>query len=322
MKNSVLHPGNPGHLFPPSMVGSLGHWRQLPRRSRVAWPCPTVRWGWGCSHLVACWATGRNLNSRSNTTWQTQILLLCHVVDPTLSQWWINSTPYTCVTDLPATRDMGSRSTGAVRRRVTAHVMCPCCGTHLVTRATSGSHAMGGRVGPPVCPARCVNGPSQPPWTCYGVGGVFSQAEAEPASRARRHPWPIRQFNSLGRSVKPSPLAFVNTTRGAEPSQMIDGVIPSSPSAFIHVLSKSVASTVLATPPPQHQSRAPIPVSLPHRSSQLAKKKPSTMFQPWPLHRMCWWRSWAYPGKDNWRSWTLRGMCTCSIRDCPGGKHN
>jgi hypothetical protein len=53
---------------------------------------------------------------------------------------------------------------------------------------------------------------------------------------------------------------------------MVDGVIPSSPLPFIHVLSKPVASTGLATPPPRRRRRAPILVTLPRRSSRLAKK--------------------------------------------------
>jgi hypothetical protein len=53
---------------------------------------------------------------------------------------------------------------------------------------------------------------------------------------------------------------------------MLDGVIPSSPMSFVHVLSKPVASQELATPLPRRRRRTPGPTTLSCCSSRLAKK--------------------------------------------------
>jgi hypothetical protein len=53
---------------------------------------------------------------------------------------------------------------------------------------------------------------------------------------------------------------------------MVDGVIPSSPLAFVRVPSEEVANAGLATPPPHRCQRAPVPASLPCCNSRLAKK--------------------------------------------------
>jgi hypothetical protein len=53
---------------------------------------------------------------------------------------------------------------------------------------------------------------------------------------------------------------------------MLEGVIPLSPTSFVRVLSKPVASQNLATPPPCHRSKASVMTSLSWRNTQLMKK--------------------------------------------------
>jgi hypothetical protein len=57
-------------------------------------------------------------------------------------------------------------------------------------------------------------------------------------------------LNVMAALAPTSPPDFVNTSIGAEPVQMLEGVILSSPSSFVHVLSKPVASKKFDHPPP------------------------------------------------------------------------
>jgi hypothetical protein len=69
--------------------------------------------------------------------------------------------------------------------------------------------------------------------------------------------------NSAAIPAPLSPTNFVNTSRGAEPMQMLEGVIPASPSSFVRVLLKPVTSDILPLPPQRHRRRAPLPATLP-----------------------------------------------------------
>jgi hypothetical protein len=96
-----------------------------------------------------------------------------------------------------------------------------------------------------------------------------SMAEVPSFSNAKVVPTPASP--SMAAPLPESPERLVKTIRGAKSAQMLEGIIPSSPSSFVRVLSKLIVNHGLATPP-HRRRRAPAITLLPWCSAQLAKK--------------------------------------------------
>jgi hypothetical protein len=102
------------------------------------------------------------------------------------------------------------------------------------------------------------------------VGLEVTLSPAQPEQLAG-DPGPTTDSNASVIPVPPSLLDFITMSRGAEPVQMLEGVIPSNPLSFVCILSKLVATDILPTPPPSCRRRSP-PVSLSFHITHLTKK--------------------------------------------------
>jgi hypothetical protein len=73
-------------------------------------------------------------------------------------------------------------------------------------------------------------------------------------------------------SVAMPPPSFINTTQGAEPIQMQEGVIRSSPTSFEQAMVWPIPTSALSTLPPKRHRRSTVKTTAPHRSTWLTKK--------------------------------------------------
>jgi hypothetical protein len=111
------------------------------------------------------------------------------------------------------------------------------------------------------------------------VGFEVGLEPAHPVELASNQGQPA-DSNAAAVLVPPSLLDFVNTSRGVELVQMLEGVIPSSPSSFVRVLSKPVASNVLPT---SSKTQAPCagPSNLATNAAPDSRRRHPTVH--WPL---------------------------------------
>jgi hypothetical protein len=136
---------------------------------------------------------------------------------------------------------------------------------------------LGKAFSPPGCMS--YSGPSRSP-SVHNPTMEFMQVEISttasaerpsPSSSARQAQMPWPQPASMPRVPDSQ---FVNSTRGASPSSMVDGAIPGSSTSFVHMISSPMPPTsqMLQPPPRRHRRRRSPPASLPWRGRRLAAK--------------------------------------------------